>query len=62
MAKFKISKTVRRIMVGLPLACVVFSDLLFPISTRAHQFLVGVTLVWFQVFILSEVFSTGNNV
>lgn len=62
MAKFKFSKSVRRILMGLPLVCVVCSDLFLPISTRAHQFLVGVTLIWFQVFVLSEVFSPGSNV
>ena len=60
MPKFKLSKTIRRIIMGLPLAGVVIANLL-PISVRAHQFLVGIILVWFQVFILTEVFSPGSN-
>jgi hypothetical protein len=58
MQKIKLSKLVRRIIMGLPLAAVVIMNL-FPISVWARQFLIGITLIWFQVFILSEVFTRG---
>ena len=42
--------------VFLPLVGVALTNLL-PITARTNQFLVMVTLIWFQVFILFEVFS-----
>ena len=60
MPKFKLSKLAHRIMIGLPLVGVVIANLL-PISIRAHQFLVGITLIWFQVFVIFEIFSPGSD-
>lgn len=57
--KAKISKGVRRMIIGLPLAGIVIANF-FATTPRANQFLILITLVWFQVFILAEVFSTGN--
>jgi hypothetical protein len=59
MTKTRFSKIIRRIIMGLPLAGIVVMNL-FPISARMHQFLVMIALIWFQVFILSEVFSPGT--
>ncbi|HEY3312214.1 MAG TPA: hypothetical protein VGK00_11300 [Anaerolineales bacterium] len=59
MPKIDIQKFFRRLLTGLPLAGVAVATSM-PISERAHQFLVMITLIWFQVFILSEVFSPGK--
>lgn len=56
MSKEKIKQVLRYTIIGLPLAGVALTNLL-PISARTNQFLVMVTLIWFQVFILFEVFS-----
>jgi len=56
MSKEKIKQIVRYSIICLPLAGVTFANLL-PISARTNQFLMMVTLIWFQVFILFEVFS-----
>jgi hypothetical protein len=59
MLKEKIWKIVRYTIRGLPLAGIAISSLLFT-SAQANQFLVLIALVWFQVFILFEVFSIGK--
>jgi hypothetical protein len=56
MSKDVIRKTVRYTLIGLPLAGVAGANLL-NISAVAHQFLVLIVLLWFQVFIFFEVFS-----
>lgn len=59
MRKFRFSKRIRRIIVGLPLVGVIVLNLL-PISTTIRHLLIGITLVWFQVFMLTEVFFPGT--
>jgi hypothetical protein len=59
MLKGKIGLILRYTVRGLPLAGITAANLL-PLSARGHQFLVLVALVWFQVFILFEVFSVGK--
>jgi hypothetical protein len=59
MLKEKIRKIIRYTLLGLPLAGTAVANLL-PISARGHQFLVLIVLLWFQVFILFEVFSIGK--
>jgi len=59
MLKEKMQKIVRYILPGLPLAGAAVANLL-NISTQAHQFLILIVLLWFQAFILFEVFFTGK--
>jgi hypothetical protein len=59
MIKAKFQKIVRYIIMGMPLAGAGFASLL-PISAWAHQFLVLIILVWFQVFLLCEGFFSGK--
>lgn len=53
------SGAIRRIVMGLPLAGVVAASFL-PLGPTAHQFLVLAVIVWFQMFILLEVFSRSS--
>ncbi|MCX6081162.1 MAG: hypothetical protein NTW32_16655 [Chloroflexi bacterium] len=55
MSKEKFRSVIRYIMLGLPLAGVTVANFL-NISARSHQFLVLIVLIWFQVFLLFEVF------
>ena len=56
MSKEKIQKTVRYIVIGLPLIGVAGANFL-NIPAIAHQFLVLIVLLWFQVYLFFEVFS-----
>lgn len=56
MSKEKFQKGIRYIVLGLPLIGVAWANFL-NISAQSHQFLVMIVLIWFQVFILFEVFS-----
>jgi hypothetical protein len=55
----KLGRILRRTICGLPVAGIIFASLL-PISVRGQQFLVLIALIWFQVFILFEVFAVGK--
>ena len=59
MSQEKVSKAVHFVIRGLPLAGVAVTSLVFN-SAWIHQFLVLIALLWFQVFILSEAFSSGR--
>jgi predicted membrane channel-forming protein YqfA (hemolysin III family) len=59
MSKQKIHKVMRYILLSLPLVGVVYANFL-QISARAHQFLIFIVLLWFNVFILLEVYSNGK--
>jgi hypothetical protein len=59
MLKEKMQKIARYVLPGLPLVGAAAANLL-NISTQAHQFLILIVLLWFQVFILLEVFSYGK--
>jgi hypothetical protein len=54
--KVKLRKTLRYIIGSLPLVGIIIANFL-TVSARAHQFLVLMTLVWFQAFIFYEVFA-----
>jgi hypothetical protein len=49
----RISRGVRLVIKGLPLVAI-FGASLLPLSQRASQFLMLITLLWLQVFIISE--------
>jgi len=59
MSKQKFSKALRYTLLGLPLVGAAGANFL-NISAGAHQFLILITLLWFQVFILFEVFIGGK--
>jgi hypothetical protein len=59
MPKDKIRKIIRYAICGLPLGGILVSSALLN-SARLHQFLILIALIWFQAFILFEVFSTGK--
>jgi hypothetical protein len=59
MAKEKLKKTILFAICGLPLVGVTIANML-TVSARAHQFLILIILIWFQVFFLFEVFSIGK--
>jgi hypothetical protein len=59
MSKEKLKKTILFVICGLPLVGVTIADML-TVSARAHQFLILIILIWFQVFFLFEVFSIGK--
>jgi hypothetical protein len=58
-SKERIWKIIRHAICGLPLVGILVANLL-TISTRTHQFLMLITLIWFQVFILFEIFLPGK--
>jgi uncharacterized membrane protein YoaK (UPF0700 family) len=58
-SKEKVRKIIRYAILSLPLAGVAFASVL-TLSVRAHQFLILITLVWFQFFLLFEVFKPGK--
>jgi len=53
------SGAIRRIVMGLPVAAVVAASFL-PIGPTGRQCLVLAVIVWFQMFILLEVFSGSS--
>jgi hypothetical protein len=59
MPKEKIAKYVRYAIRGLPLAAIAISNLVVT-SAQAHQFLILITLLWFQVFLFFDLFSPGK--
>ena len=59
MSKEHVWKFVRYAVMASPLAGVAYISLL-PITQRAQQSLVLITLLWLQVFLLFEVFSIGK--
>jgi hypothetical protein len=44
---------------GLPLAAIIYASFL-PMQLAGRQMLIAAALVWFQVFIIFEVFSIGK--
>lgn len=58
-AKAKTQKKLHAVIKGLPLGAMIVANLM-PIKPAGHQALVGTTLIWFQVFMLSEVFTSPN--
>jgi hypothetical protein len=60
MSKEKIEKVIRYLFYGLPLVGVIVVGI-FSTSERMHQILILAALLFFQVFILFEVFQPGNN-
>ncbi len=56
LAKGKFRKTAHYFIGGLPLVGVIIANFM-TLSVRTHQFLILITLVWFQVYILYEVFA-----
>ncbi len=59
MLKEKIWKIGRYIIRGLPLAGILISSLL-PLTTFGRQLLILALLVWFQVYIIFDVFLNGK--
>ena len=59
MLKIKVRKYVRYAVIASPLAGVAYTSFL-PITERSQQFLVLITLLWLQAFILFEVFVIGK--
>jgi hypothetical protein len=59
MKKGNPGKRIKLMIQGLPLAAALGASAL-PIQRFGHQFLVLITLVWIQVFIIMECFSTGK--
>ncbi len=59
MLKKQVRKYVRYVIMASPLAGVAYTSFL-PISERAQQFLVLITLLWLQAFTLFEVFVIGK--
>ena len=55
----KLSKTVKMVIRGLPLAGAAAAALL-PLQQSSQQFLILIVLLWVQVFFISEVFLTGK--
>jgi hypothetical protein len=60
MSKEKIEKMIRTLFYGLPLVGVVIAGI-FSTSERMHQVFILAALLFFQVFILFEVFQPGSN-
>lgn len=61
MRKTKLSILGHHIITGFPLVGVIILTLL-PVSILLRHALIGITLLWLQVFILFEVFSVGTKI
>ncbi len=59
MASEKFHKTFRNVIMASPLVGAGLASLL-PLTDFEHQFLVLITLLWFQAVVLIEAFSTGK--
>jgi hypothetical protein len=59
MKKGKFNKPLKLMLQGAPLAGALGASLL-PIRQLGHQFLVLVTLVWVQIFLIVECFLAGK--
>jgi len=53
--KANLKKNIRNIIRGLPLAGIIVSSFL-PLPATGRQLLILVLLVWFQIFILFDIF------
>ncbi len=59
MAKRKLSKTMKFVLRGLPLAGAAGS-LLLPLQRTGQQFMILIVLIWAQVYFVLEVFLAGK--
>jgi len=59
MAGKKLSKTVKFVLRGLPLAGVI-GTVLLPLQRTGQQFMVLIVLVWVQVYFILEIFLAGK--
>jgi len=55
----RISRGIRIVIQGLPLVAILGASLL-PLSQRANQFLMLITLLWLQIFIISECYLSNR--
>jgi hypothetical protein len=59
MKTINVQKSFRRVVQGLPLAGIIFANLM-PIQPVVRHLLVAATLIWLQIVIVFEVFLNGK--
>jgi len=61
MKKMRIPKIIQMVISGLPLAAILGASLL-PLSKPANQFLMLITLVWLQAFVIFECYFVEHSI